>query len=74
MGYVSKEDYRTVIDGVIEFLGKADPIVRALESKMRQAAEEERFEEAARYRNRLFSVRHWPSDRRPTSAPWARST
>ena len=25
---------------------------------MRQAAEEERFEEAARYRNRLFSVRH----------------
>ena len=59
VGYVSKEDYRTVIDGVIEFLsGETDPIVRALESKMRQAAEEERFEEAARYRNRLFSVRH----------------
>jgi excinuclease ABC subunit C len=32
--------------------------VRQLESKMRQAAEGERFEEAARYRNRLFSVRH----------------
>jgi excinuclease ABC subunit C len=59
VGYVSKEDYRTVIDGVIEFLsGETDPIVRALESKMQQAAEEERFEEAARYRNRLFSVRH----------------
>jgi excinuclease ABC subunit C len=59
VGYVSQEDYRTVIDGVIEFLsGETDPILRALESKMRQAAEQERFEEAARYRNRLFSVRH----------------
>jgi excinuclease ABC subunit C len=59
VGYVSKEDYRNVIDGVIEFLsGDTDPIVRQLEAKMRQAAEEERFEEAARYRNRLFSVRH----------------
>ncbi|HEU5065480.1 MAG TPA: excinuclease ABC subunit UvrC [Gaiellaceae bacterium] len=59
VGYVSEEDYRAVIDGVIEFLsGETRPIVRQLESKMRQAAEEERFEEAARYRNRLFSVRH----------------
>jgi excinuclease ABC subunit C len=59
VGYVSREDYRAVVDGVIEFLsGETDPIVRQLEAKMRQAAEEERFEEAARYRNRLFSVRH----------------
>jgi excinuclease ABC subunit C len=59
VGYVSQEDYRAVIDGVIEFLsGETRPIVRQLESKMRQAAEDERFEEAARYRNRLFSVRH----------------
>ena len=59
VGYVSKEDYRNVVDGVIEFLsGETEPIVRQLEAKMRQAAEDERFEEAARYRNRLFSVRH----------------
>ncbi len=59
VGYVSQEDYRAVVDGVIEFLsGDTDPIVRQLETKMRQAAEDERFEEAARYRNRLFSVRH----------------
>jgi excinuclease ABC subunit C len=59
VGYVSKEDYRRVIDGVIEFLsGETRPILRELEAKMRQAAEEERFEEAARYRNRLFSVQH----------------
>jgi excinuclease ABC subunit C len=59
VGYVSKEDYRRVIDRVIEFLsGETRPILRELEEKMRLAAEEERFEEAARYRNRLFSVRH----------------
>jgi excinuclease ABC subunit C len=59
VGYVSKEDYRQVIDGVIEFLaGDTRPIVRQLEERMRRAAEEERFEEAARFRNRLFAVRH----------------
>ncbi len=59
VGYVSKEDYRKVIDGVIEFLvGDTRPIVRQLEERMRGAAEEERFEEAARFRNRLFAVRH----------------
>src|SRR5204863_2180064 len=47
------------IDGVIEFLsGETRPILRQLERKMKDAAENERFEEAARYRNRLFSVRH----------------
>ena len=59
VGYVSKEDYRQIIDGVIEFLsGETRPIQRELERKMRDAAANERFEEAARYRNRLFSVRH----------------
>jgi excinuclease ABC subunit C len=59
VGYVSKEAYREIIDGVIEFLsGVTKPIQRELERKMREAAEGERFEEAARYRNRLFSVRH----------------
>src|SRR6059036_2198753 len=59
VGYVSKEDYRAVIDGVVEFLtGETRPIVRELEEKMKRAADEERFEEAARHRNRLFSVRH----------------
>jgi excinuclease ABC subunit C len=57
VGYVSKEDYRAIIDGVIEFLsGNSRPIQRELEQKMKQAAEEERFEDAARYRNRLFAV------------------
>jgi excinuclease ABC subunit C len=55
--YVSEEDYRDVIDGVIEFLsGNTRPIMRELEQKMKEAADEERFEDAARYRNRLFAV------------------
>ena len=59
VGYISKEDYRAIIDSVIEFLsGETRPIQRELERKMKDAAEGERFEEAARYRNRLFAVRH----------------
>ena len=57
--YISKDDYRNVIDGVIEFLsGETRPIIRELERRMKDAAANEHFEEAARYRNRLFSVRH----------------
>ncbi len=59
VNYISKEDYRGVIDGVIEFLsGETEPIIEELERRMKEAAENEQFEEAARYRNRLFSVRH----------------
>jgi excinuclease ABC subunit C len=57
VGYITPELYRELIDEVIEFLsGETRPIVRALEQRMREAAEEERFEDAARYRNRLFAI------------------
>jgi excinuclease ABC subunit C len=57
VGYISKEDYGQIIDGVIEFLsGETRPIRRELEQRMKEAADEERFEDAARYRNRLFAV------------------
>ncbi len=59
VGYISQEDYRAIIDGVIEFLsGNTKPIQRELEEKMHAAAGEERFEDAARYRNRLYAVQH----------------
>jgi excinuclease ABC subunit C len=59
VGYVSRDEYRGIIDGVIEFLaGDVKPIQRELRRKMESAAAEERFEEAARYRNRLFAVQH----------------
>ncbi|MGH3112142.1 MAG: excinuclease ABC subunit UvrC, partial [Gaiellaceae bacterium] len=59
VGYVTKGDYRAIVERVIEFLsGETRPVLRELEGKMRAAAERQDFEEAARYRNRLTSVRH----------------
>jgi excinuclease ABC subunit C len=59
VGYVSREDYRAIVDRVIEFLsGETRPVLRELEGKMQAAADRQSFEEAARYRNRLFAVRH----------------
>jgi excinuclease ABC subunit C len=59
VGYVTKEDYRAIVERVIEFLsGETRPVLRELEEKMRAAAERQEFEEAARYRNRLTAVRH----------------
>jgi excinuclease ABC subunit C len=57
VGYVSEDAYREIIDGVIEFLsGNSRPIERDLQRKMKEAAADERFEDAARYRNRLFAI------------------
>jgi excinuclease ABC subunit C len=59
IGAITREDYAEIIDGVTSFLsGDTDTIQRRLEERMREAAGDERFEEAARYRNRLFSIRH----------------
>src|ERR1700742_937631 len=57
VGYVDKEGYRKAIDGVIDFLsGRYRAIERELDESMRQAAKEQRFEDAARERNRLRAV------------------
>jgi excinuclease ABC subunit C len=66
IGAISREDYSGVIDGVIGFLsGDTQTIQNELIERMREVAAEERFEEAARYRNRLFSIRHL-ADRQAT--------
>jgi excinuclease ABC subunit C len=58
VGYVDKEGYRKAIDGVIAFLsGRYKEIEWALEQEMKLAADEQRFEDAARERNRLRAVR-----------------
>jgi excinuclease ABC subunit C len=73
VGYISKEDYRELIDQVIEFLSGDDrPIRRRLEQEMRQAAAEERFEDAARYRNRLRAIERL-SERQAVERPSAGS-
>ena len=57
VGYVSKEDYRKSIDGVIDFLsGRFRTIERDLEERMRAAAAAEEFEQATLERNRLRAV------------------
>jgi excinuclease ABC subunit C len=57
VGYVSKEDYRKSIDGVIDFLsGRFKAIERDLEARMRTAAAAEEFEQATLERNRLRAV------------------
>jgi len=56
---ISPEEYGRIIDAVIEFLsGDTKPVMGELEERMQEAAADERFEEAARYRNRLFAIRH----------------
>ena len=57
-GCISKEQYREQVAGAMEFLnGSYAPILRDLEGKMKQAAQEMEFEEAARLRDLLASVR-----------------
>jgi excinuclease ABC subunit C len=58
VGYVTKEEYRAGIDGVIAFLsGRFRQIERDLEQKMYFAAGEQDYEQAALERNRLQAVR-----------------
>ncbi len=57
-GYVSKEQYREQIAGALEFLnGNYNMILKNLEDKMKAAAEELAFEEAAKYRDLYASVK-----------------
>jgi excinuclease ABC subunit C len=57
VGYVSREDYRASIDGVVDFLsGRFKAIERDLEERMRAAAAAEEFEQATLERNRLRAV------------------
>ncbi len=57
-GYIDKEQYRQQIAGAMEFLnGNYGPIQKDLEAKMLTAAENMEFEEAAKYRDLLNSVK-----------------
>src|SRR5213595_84609 len=58
VGYVSAEEYRRQVDGVVDFLsGRYRRIERDLEERMKAAAEAQEFEQAALERNRLRAVR-----------------
>src|SRR3954449_10606297 len=58
VGYVSREEYREGIDGVMTFLsGRFKQIERDLEKRMHYASGERDYEQATVERNRLQSVR-----------------
>lgn len=56
-GRVSKEEYRKWVDKILDFLsGKSQDVERMLKEKMTAAAAEQKYEEAATYRDLLRSV------------------
>ena len=56
-GYVSKEEYRSQINGVLDFLnGDYKKLLKELEKKMLQASEALRFEDAAEYRDLMQNI------------------
>ncbi len=59
VGYISRADYRALIDKIIAFLsGDYRGLERELEEEMRGAAAAQEFERAAAIRNRLTAMRH----------------
>lgn len=57
-GGVDKAEYAKAVDKVLEFLsGKEKPLLKTLEEKMQAASENMQFEEAARYRDYIASVK-----------------
>ena len=70
VGYVSKEEYRANVETIIDFLsGRYRQIERVLDQGMRQAADEQEFEKAAQYRNKLKAVRSLLERQRVSNAP-----
>jgi excinuclease ABC subunit C len=58
VGYVTKEEYREAVDGVIAFLsGRYKEVEATIEARMAAAAAAQEYEQAARERNRLRAMR-----------------
>lgn len=57
-GYVSEEEYRGAVNSVIDFLnGAYTPVLNKLAKQMQEAAEQMQYEEAAKYRDLIESVK-----------------
>lgn len=66
-GKVTREEYKESIDKVLEFLGGRDkPLLKSLEEKMMDASEKMEYEEAARYRDYIISVKALAETQRVT--------
>lgn len=54
---ISQEDYKSDVEGARDFLrGKSKKLIKDIETKMRGAADQEKFEVAAKMRDALFSI------------------
>lgn len=58
-GAISRSDYRQIIRQIkLLFLGKKKALIQGLRKLMNQAARRHDFEQAARWRNKVFALRH----------------
>jgi excinuclease ABC subunit C len=56
-GKVTMEEYSELVNELVEFLlGKRSKVIRSLEERMNAAAAQERYEEAAHWRDRLWAA------------------
>lgn len=69
-GKVSEQEYAELIRYAADVLrGNSSLVLHALREKMEQAAEEERFEAAAVYRDRLFALQKLSQKQKVVAAP-----
>jgi len=55
--YITAEGYQRIVDDLVAFLrGERDPLLRDLSRRMEQAANDRRFEEAARLRDQIQAL------------------
>ncbi|SCJ32066.1 Excinuclease ABC subunit C [uncultured Clostridium sp.] len=56
-GHISKEEYRKMIDNIIDILsGKDNVVIKDLKSKMEEASMNLEFEKAAGYRDKILAI------------------
>ena len=56
-GLISQDEYRKLVDGVIQLLeGRESEVIQRLQQRMLQASQDMRFEEAARLRDQIKAI------------------
>lgn len=59
VGKISRQDYAKIIRKLTLFFeGKKGQVMKMIEREMKEAAKEERFEDAARLRNQMYALMH----------------
>lgn len=69
VGRPTKEEYRQIIDRIISFLeGKHEDILKTLKADMQTAAQNKKFEQAAKIRDKILSIENLYQNQLVTSA------